>query len=1368
MASPTPAGIKTAVYHCPINASSDPTPLKPPSQKSQYITQVPRSPSVSQRFRPSAASQTHSDDFVQDSLEHHPPAPARQPSTFLDFLKQSGPIENSQPANTSCDQDPVASHLQSQDQAVAQGSIEGLSPRHLLSENHTIEEDSVQVPPPAHLPSQVNTVSIADETERRTPSQTQAITEHLTRAHTHVHTESDDDDEEEIRDCIIVRSRPATPPAAEFGTRKTTNSSAGRSSASRRSEDIYSVTPLNRTGFLHPNVSATTGYTTPSMPPKASTTKGTKSASQSRRAASKASKKSSKPAPPLPDIVNEGETSSIAILRNMRAGGTSQANTTREASKTMPKVVSGTETSQKSSVRPIQAPTNKPVTKFAQQHQSRPPVPSTKELSHGAELPEGRDEFGYSPDPVASKRPAVPWHPEDEKVKSTKTAKSTGASLSLSKKSSKIQPKKKATKASESDEDDDDEEYSAPKTYKSKTTITTRASTRAQTQTVTENDGPNVSTRKTTASNTTRKELSMSRKTAPSHGGEEIEDFEDSVTHINSGGAASPQPTTLSSPAKPTAIKQKKTRRATEKEAQLMRDAISSPEHTTTPAATKPQLSKKAPVPRASSSAAHETIPEKGTTQRNPVNIDDDGSNEDDQNAMHEDFDASYSEIVTEVMGQEPQDKPKISPTKDQAQSRVVVAYVIPMQQSLGQMIDTHPDLDLVAQERAQRKPNIVGFDANGPRNQGARHQGKLPELGIHEPPFEKASSPDLDPFGIQEPSPTFFTTSGPDTRPKGMLDFKAPEVPAHNNIVASLLATTSGDVATLRPKYNDINQLRKTVVAVEVSSAKGTRPTESESLAKVVTINHKKTHSQLIKQPTSNTSLHDRQSSPELQAQSGLVVEEYSQQLTKESVKYDGKLHRDADTTRSSEPQVKNKTPSNSEGSRDAISVAPMQPIPRKHVQTFSDQIVPQARAQIVRPQGIDRPSKTSGSKASMPPAEHNQENITTWSQLRQATPFAVDRKRPSVEVDGEAAKRLKPGNHSSRMQLTQLAPAKDSISRKLSQVDDSGSPMPYGGEIYQGTALVPRTRQKSITTGSALANFATHQATDETFARPTALARNEMARSESPLQEMCALPEDLPPPASQPITHTGFDRDTQLTAEHLQILNLHKDAPKHVSPVPLQSSPRKAAPIQKSLGILEALRSEVVQRTDAPGAKENDGKESPETEEPMDEDDPDKTLVNEDSDDGGDSDDDGSGSRNSSDTDGDEVAKSALSMWRNALKSHQGDVYDQLVRIAHRLTNHLKDHETAIKDINTDYSQDGTKLIQRLVKDNKTKLEQYCTKKSKIQGALVMGCEQVCGSLYKDMKDVKASRERIVKSLQRRVDAVGRLDQILQTYQA
>ena len=50
-------------------------------------------------------------------------------------------------------------------------------------------------------------------------------------------------------------------------------------------------------------------------------------------------KKSSKPAPPLPDIVNQGETSSTSILQKLRAGGTSQANTTRQTSEAMPEVV---------------------------------------------------------------------------------------------------------------------------------------------------------------------------------------------------------------------------------------------------------------------------------------------------------------------------------------------------------------------------------------------------------------------------------------------------------------------------------------------------------------------------------------------------------------------------------------------------------------------------------------------------------------------------------------------------------------------------------------------------------------------------------------------------------------------------------------------------------------------------------------------------------------------------------------------------------------------------------------------------------------------------------------------------------------------
>ena len=113
-----------------------------------------------------------------------------------------------------------------------------------------------------------------------------------------------------------------------------------------------------------------------------------------------------------------------------------------------------------------------------------------------------------------------------------------------------------------------------------------------------------------------------------------------------------------------------------------------------------------------------------------------------------------------------------------------------------------------------------------------------------------------------------------------------------------------------------------------------------------------------------------------------------------------------------------------------------------------------------------------------------------------------------------------------------------------------------------------------------------------------------------------------------------------------------------------------------------------------------------------------------------------------------------------------YKRQVYDQLIRIAHRLTSNLKDHESAIKDISTDYKQDGLKLIDRLAKDNKERLEQYCNKQSKLQGALVRGFLQVGGGVEKDMREIEASREKHIKMLQRQVDADRRLEQMLQTY--
>lgn len=779
----------------------------------------------------------------------------------------------------------------------------------------------------------------------------------------------------------------------------------------------------------------------------------------------------------------------------------------------------------------------------------------------------------------------------------------------------------------------------------------------------------------------------------------------------------------------------------------------------TTPAAIKPQTSKKVPVSQAPLSLAYQSMPEQGTTQQNPVNIEDDDSNEEDNDCMDEDLELNYNKLVTEVMSQELPEKQKTPPTKDQAQSRFVLNHKSSTQQSLDHMRNTHPDLELRPQERAMRKPNIVGFDAHGPRNQGSRQQKKPSSLAVLDPPFEEASSPDVEPLMIQEPPAPFFATSGPHADSKEVLDFDVPEVQAHIDTVADLISTTSGDVATVKLMSTSV-QLRKTSVAVDIPAAGVTNLTESESLAKSVKIGPEETKSRLIEGPAGDKLLNERHRGVEPRTQSQFVEQELSQQLSNNHGDSHDKLLRNAHLTQTPATLIKDKTALRFDISTNLNLVNPMQPVSREHTQASPNQSG--ARPQVVQPQHVDKSSKTSGFKASRLPAEQSRAEIQ--SQLHRTTLPANDRKRPSIEMAGEAAKRLKADAHVSRTP----AAAKNSVFRRLSQINDNGSPMPHGGETSQGTALVLQTRQEKIPVASTPPPFALSKSVNESSTRPTVFVRNAASRVESPFKELRAPHEDSSLQVSRPISQAGFDEDTQVTADYPQTFGLRADVPKHVSPVPSRSAPRGAPPRQNTVGLVEALWSKVAHQTDAPGTEADNGKESPESEKPMEDEDPDKTLVNEDSGDEDNSDDDGSGSRNSSDTDGDDIAKSALSKWRHALESHQGDVYDQLVRIAHRLTNHLKDHETAIKDINTDYSQDGMKLIQRLVSDNEAKLEQYRTKQSKIQGASVLGCDQVRGSLYNDMKDVKASHERFVKTLQKQVNAVGRLDQIMQIYHA
>jgi hypothetical protein len=550
MAAAVPAELSQAKYHCPIHASQEPTPAKPPSQKAQHsVTQVPRSPSISQRPVPNHLSQKDSESIVHDSLEYRPPAPAPPSNPVFDFLEKSVPINNGQLERDSYDEKAIPLNPPAQSSVVSQSPVEAPSHEHPPSEHHTILEDPIQLPPKDRsLPAKDATLEDLGKTQIPISSRNHGVSAKQTQAQRPVYTDSDDD--EEIQDCITVRSQPATAPI----------------------EPEAIKTPLDRTAFSQPNVAATTGLIAPSMPPKASITKPTTYASQTRKSASTTSKKSSKPAASLPDIVNQGETSAVAILRQRKSGGTSQTNTTKQTSEVEPAAVPRSSASQNNSARQSQAPAKKSVvkstTKPAQQRQTQSQKLSINQPSRRIEAPEGRSEFSMSPDVVD--QPAGLQRPEKGKSKPTKATKT----VALGKKGSKSQPTNKAAKAPDTDEDDD-ENY-APKAYKAAGGTTTRANTRARTLKASKDEGLKLSTRDTTASDAKKLQERVSRKPASS-GREEIEEFEDSVTHVNSSGAVGPRHATQAQFAKPAAVEEVKPRRRTDKSTQLMA-AIFSPD----------------------------------------------------------------------------------------------------------------------------------------------------------------------------------------------------------------------------------------------------------------------------------------------------------------------------------------------------------------------------------------------------------------------------------------------------------------------------------------------------------------------------------------------------------------------------------------------------------------------------------------------------------------------------------------------------------------------------------------------------------------------------------------------------------------------
>ncbi|THZ25573.1 hypothetical protein D6C89_04270 [Aureobasidium pullulans] len=1348
MAPATSHRLIEATFKYPINANSNPTPVKTPSQEA--YTQVARSPVILRKPRYIVPSQ---EDIVQDSLERHFPKPAHQPKSLPNLFETTTPVDNDQIVQDSYGAKSVASDPPSQNQpsSTQRPSVGAHLPDQGLSENNLVDH-SIEVDHSAHSPFEnvIQNDTVQPQTFESIESQKDVALRESLKVQRVEHIPSDDNEhDEDIADCIQVRIPP--PPKLD-----TTKSSTGDISASRQDEEIDSKTSLNPTGTSQRGVSATTAPTTPSMAPKASISKIKTPANQSQKRASQS--RSSQP--PNSEITNRGETSAIVLLRQMRAGATSQNDVRRQVLiPALPHLsVAPTKPSQKASARPSQATIKKPSVKTSRQNQD-------KSQDRSRKLPKRQESRNTEPSDDAIDEYAVPQSGQKRFAKPLQKTRPAAPTVPPVSKG-KSQSKRQTVNAPETDEDDDDDDevYKAPKTNTIKAgpgKRETRSSTRLQTGKITKNTRLNVPTRNTT--NEAAKKVEKAEKAekpvprqpptsrvAKAQRLEELEDFEDSVTHVNSDRVAKLQPAVRPRTAIPPA-EQRKPRPVTDKGAKLMH-AISSPSQTV-PAATSVTTKTKKEVPAAEhrfSTPAEKPIGEQGTTQRHPITVDDDGDDSDDDDAVNAACEDDYDELVTHEMSQEEpakQDRPKLE--EPSIQSPFTLAQ----------------PKHLVG-ERDSRKTNIIGFDSTGPKNQGvSRQKHTASNLSL---PFEEiTSSPDN--YNAHEP-PVDTTTYYDDTPlMKPLESDRAAKVPIHVSTVGEVASVELGDSALSKPPST------KTVVSVEVSRSYDMAPPPVPKKA-VVTGSEREpvegTHVRLEEK-------RQKEATPQTRSEAAKsLAHSPSQPPIKQSDAPPRKPQGEENATKLSGALSKGRTSTGSQSRNEQVAPNSKRPdVQKPQNSTAQKDPVHAARPAQKQPkqdrldQAHAEPVSNTRVAMIIPNSDHTPEAIAgkdaiglgldqtgrPQSRSNQADKPALHQKRSPVAITKEPAKRQRTNAQGSRQPAALPTTAANPLIRKLSQVADNGSPIPFGEEIPPETD-VRRTRHG----GSSLLPpivFA-EQPTVDPFAQIIASKQRRNVRQETPWEQLPNMHQVWPVQVSQAVTHAGFEGETQLYASFAQA-----SEPGRRSRPGQQKDPARTANVpQKSLGLLNTLRSEVIPQADIQDeAGREKLEEALQADVPMEEDDPDKTLVNEVSDD---EDGDDSESGDSSDSDDSGEAYDPQSLWRKALDSHQGHVYDELVRIAHRLTVHLKDHETAIEDTSKDYRQDGEKLIDRFEKDNEERLEQYRIRASKMKGALALGFKQVSGILHKDMKDMTVSSDRYGKMLQKQVDAGGRLEQIMKAY--
>ena len=123
-------------------------------------------------------------------------------------------------------------------------------------------------------------------------------------------------------------------------------------------------------------------------------------------------------------------------------------------------------------------------------------------------------------------------------------------------------------------------------------------------------------------------------------------------------------------------------------------------------------------------------------------------------------------------------------------------------------------------------------------------------------------------------------------------------------------------------------------------------------------------------------------------------------------------------------------------------------------------------------------------------------------------------------------------------------------------------------------------------------------------------------------------------------------------------------------------------------------------------------------------------------------------------------------IAAWRTALQPHQMNVFDGLVMVSHKLVRHLVDCETAAKDLVDDYRRKGEMVVEQMERSHAAKY-QKCMDKLKLRKRQLRSEYKSCNKLLREsVAEVQTRRRERKEMLAGREDVVERLEEIVEAY--